>query len=73
MMSSQQNDLMCRVGAGTPAFPTSFRWGYGWPAGRGYGPLTPAERRAADAALAEVRRTNPDLTCKGAGVTGAPR
>ncbi|MFT3916511.1 MAG: hypothetical protein QM704_21260 [Anaeromyxobacteraceae bacterium] len=53
---------------GTPAFPTTFRWGYGWPPGRGYAPLTPAERRAVDAAMAAVRRTNPDLTCKGAGV-----
>lgn len=32
-----------RVG-GSPFIPTPFRWGYGWPLGRGYSPLTPAEQ-----------------------------
>ena len=31
-----------RVG-GSPAFPTRFRWGYGWNWPRWYGPLTDAE------------------------------
>jgi hypothetical protein len=31
-----------RVG-GTPYFPTSFRWGYGWPYFRGYKAVTPGE------------------------------
>jgi hypothetical protein len=31
-----------RVG-GTPYFPTSFRWGYGWPYPRGYKAVTPEE------------------------------
>ncbi len=31
-----------RVG-GTPYFPTTFRWGYGWPYFRGYKKLTAAE------------------------------
>lgn len=31
-----------RVG-GSPFIPTPFRWGYGWPLGRGYSPLTPEE------------------------------
>lgn len=31
-----------RVG-GTPYFPTSFRWGYGWSYPKWYGELTPAE------------------------------
>lgn len=31
-----------RVG-GSPYWPTSFRWGYGWPFGRGYQPLSAAE------------------------------
>ena len=31
-----------RVG-GSPYFPTSFRWGYGWPYPRLYGELTPKE------------------------------
>ncbi|WP_144392028.1 hypothetical protein [Pleionea sediminis] len=31
-----------RVG-GSPHWPTRFRWGYGWPFGRGYAPLTEDE------------------------------
>ena len=31
---------------GSPYFPTSFRWAYGWPYPRGYAPLTPSEERA---------------------------
>ncbi|MBN8430413.1 FAD-binding oxidoreductase [Microbulbifer salipaludis] len=34
-----------RIG-GSPYLPTNFRWGYGWPMGRGYKPLTPAEQEA---------------------------
>ena len=34
-----------RIG-GTPYFPTGFRWGYGWPVGRGYKALSPAEEEA---------------------------
>ena len=30
---------------GHPAFPTWYRWGYGWPYGRGYAPLQAAEER----------------------------
>lgn len=40
-----------RVG-GSPFWPTDFRWGYGWPYGRGYRPLTPEER-------AQVERLTP--------------
>ena len=39
-------DLMLagvRVG-GSPHWPTSFRWGYGWPWGRGYTPLTESDK-----------------------------
>lgn len=32
-----------RVG-GSPYFPTSYRWGYGWPYPRGYKPLTLEEK-----------------------------
>lgn len=28
---------------GVPWLPTTYRWGYGWPFGRGYAPLSPAE------------------------------
>lgn len=34
--------LGVRVG-GSPHFPTEFRWGYGWPYPRPYGPLTSEE------------------------------
>ena len=30
---------------GHPAFPTWYRWGYGWEYGRGYEPLTEREQR----------------------------
>ena len=33
-----------RVG-GSPYFPTSFRWAYGWPYPRGYKALTEAEKK----------------------------
>lgn len=33
---------------GSAHWPTSFRWGYGWPFGRYYQPLTPSEAAAAD-------------------------
>lgn len=36
---------------GTPYLPTPWRWGYGWPADRGYAPLTPAERKQANRML----------------------
>lgn len=39
-----------RVG-GSPWLPTPFRWGYGWPYGRGYQPVTPEERAIADKLL----------------------
>lgn len=40
-----------RVG-GSPWLPTRFRWGYGWPWPRGYGPLSAEE-------LAQVQRLAP--------------
>ncbi len=36
--------LGVRLG-GTPALPTWFRWGYGWPYGKGYSALTESELR----------------------------
>ena len=43
-----------RVG-GSPFFPTPFRWGYGWPFGRGYQPLTDEDRRVIDEVEARAR------------------
>ena len=43
-----------RVG-GTPLLPTSFRWGYGWPYLRWYGPLTDAEKKKVAAIYNELK------------------
>ncbi len=47
-----------RVG-GSPYWPTSFRWGYGWPYLRGYKPLSPDELRQVKLML---KRQAPELT-----------
>jgi hypothetical protein len=52
-----------RTGGG-PHLNTSFRWGYGWPYGRGYKALSPEEAQAADRLEAEYRATNPSLRCE---------
>lgn len=39
-----------RVG-GSPYFPTSYRWGYGWPYPRGYQPLSAEEKKRIRAQL----------------------
>ncbi len=44
-----------RVG-GSPFFPTSYRWGYGWQDFRGYGELNQEEIHEADRLLEEYRR-----------------
>ena len=38
---------------GTPAFPASYRWGYGWSYGRGYRALTEEERKQVKQRLKE--------------------
>jgi len=43
-----------RVG-GSPFFPTTYRWGYGWKDFRGYWELTAEETREADRLLNEYR------------------
>lgn len=43
-------------GGGHPAFPTWYRWGYGWPYGRGYAPLSELERLQVRERLAAYRR-----------------
>ena len=42
-----------RVG-GSPYWLSSFRWGYGWPYGRGYQPVSPEERAFAEKLLEAV-------------------
>lgn len=44
-----------RVG-GSPFWPTSYRWGYGWKEFRGYVELTTQETREADRLLQQYRK-----------------
>lgn len=50
--------LGVRAGGG-PAFPTWYRWGYGWPYGRGYEPLTQVEKQQAEEQLTRYREQHP--------------
>ena len=52
-----------RTGGG-PYFLTPYRWGYGWPWGRGYTPLSSEEAASADAEAARYRAANPTLACQ---------
>jgi hypothetical protein len=54
--------LGARVG-GHPAFPTWYRWGYGWPYGRGYQPLSAVERLQVKARLAAYAQRHPAGYC----------
>jgi hypothetical protein len=51
-----------RAGGG-PHTNASYRWGYGWPVGRGYADLSPSEQASAAEHLALYRATNPALAC----------
>jgi len=42
---------------GSPFFPTPYRWGYGWPFGRGYKALTDEEQAQATTRLTELQQT----------------
>lgn len=50
---------------GHPAFPTWYRWGYGWDYGRGYRPLTEEEQQLVAKKMAQYRRTAPAGYCRG--------
>jgi hypothetical protein len=55
--------LGVRAGGG-PHINTPFRWGYGWPYGRGYKALTEGESVSVKALEDEYRAKNPTLQCK---------
>lgn len=55
--------LGVRAGGG-PHVNTPFRWGYGWPYGRGYQTLTEAEAAAAKVLEDTYRAKNPKLQCQ---------
>jgi hypothetical protein len=48
---------------GSAAFPNWYRWGYGWPWGRGYQPLTDRERAQSEERLREYFAANPGGYC----------
>ena len=48
---------------GHPAFPTWYRWGYGWKYGRGYRSLTAAEQAAVTEKLEEYQQAHPGGYC----------
>jgi hypothetical protein len=48
---------------GSPAFPSWYRWGYGWPFGHGYQPLSGGERAQVAARMQEYWRANPGGYC----------
>ena len=50
---------------GSPAFPTWYRWGYGWPYGRGYQTLSAAEQRNVREQLGLYLLQHPDGYCAG--------
>jgi hypothetical protein len=49
---------------GAPVFPNWYRWGYGWPYGRGYAPLSEAEAAQVAERRAEYLRRNPGGYCR---------
>lgn len=54
--------LGVRAGGG-PELYTPYRWGYGWPFGRGYVALSDEELQLADQLEQEYRAHNPLLAC----------
>ena len=51
---------------GGPYYFTTYRWGYGWPFGREYKPLTAEEIAAANKAEQVFRDAHPRMTCEDA-------
>ena len=49
---------------GHPAFPTWYRWAYGWSYGRGYKPLSDAEKQQVRKQLDDHTRKHPSGYCK---------
>jgi len=49
---------------GHPVFPTWYRWGYGWPYGRGYRPLTEEERTKVREKIDDYRKNHPAGYCR---------
>lgn len=56
---------------GHPAFPTWYRWGYGWSYGRGYKPLSDAEKQRVLERLEEYTQKHPTGYCGEHGLKSA--
>jgi len=54
--------LGVRVG-GSPLWPTSFRWGYGWQLGRGYHALSPQEQAQVAERTNQFCHKSTDILC----------
>jgi len=54
--------LGVRIG-GSPMWPTSFRWGYGWNASREYSPISAIERQQIDRQIALWCQQSDDTIC----------
>jgi hypothetical protein len=52
-----------RAGGG-PYFYTHYRWGYGWPLGRNYRPLSAEEEESVSRLRTQYFAKNPTLSCK---------
>ena len=53
--------LGVRVG-GSPFFPTSYRWGYGWPYPKAYGALSEAEMKQVEERLSLLKKpSSPEI------------
>ena len=48
---------------GHPAFPTWYRWAYGWPYGRGYKPLTNEEQQIVKSRIDDYWKKHPGAYC----------
>ena len=59
-----------RVGGG-PEYDTSYRWGYGWPFGRGYRQLSPQEAARAEELERDYRASPTPMACPGAATASA--
>ncbi len=57
---------------GHPVFPNWYRWAYGWPYGRGYKPLTDAEKEQVLERLDEYSRKHPAGYCAEKHPASAP-
>jgi protein tyrosine/serine phosphatase len=56
---------------GHPAFPAWYRWGYGWSYGRGYKPLSEAEKQRVGERLDEYTQQHPRGYCGEHGLASA--